>query len=57
MGISTVDVIHSMIFFNIYVSDMPNTSATKVQFAVDLALAYQARNLEECDDVLTTDLE
>lgn len=42
--------------FNLYTSDMPNTSAKKIQFADDLALAYQARSLEECEGSLTTDL-
>lgn len=47
----------SPVLFNLYTSDMPNTNAMKVQFADDLALAYQARRLEDCENVLTQGLQ
>lgn len=45
------------LLFNIYTSDIPQTSSRQFAYADDLALAFQAKSFEEGEAALTTDLK
>lgn len=44
------------ILFNLYIHDIPDTISRKIQYADDLALVYQSKSFENCENVLTNDL-
>lgn len=46
----------SPLLFNLYISDLPETTARKFCYADDLALATQHKNLEKTEEILTKDL-
>ncbi len=43
-------------YFNIYISDMPETMSRKFPFADDLALATQTVDLKDAEEILTNDM-
>jgi hypothetical protein len=40
------------IFFNLYMSDLPSTAAKVFQYADDIAVNYQAKTFNECENNL-----
>lgn len=43
--------------FNLYVHDLPKTMNTKFQYADDIALAHQSKDLIKWERVLSDDLD
>jgi exonuclease III len=44
------------LLFNLYTSDLPNTTAKKFTYADDIALAVQHKDFEQTEDILAEDL-
>jgi hypothetical protein len=45
------------ILFNLYMSNLPSTTAKVFQYADDIAVAYQAKTFDECENNLEADIE
>jgi hypothetical protein len=45
------------ILFNLYMSDLPSTAAKVFQYADDIAVTYQAKPFDECENILEADIE
>jgi hypothetical protein len=45
------------ILFNFYLSDLPSTAAQVFQYADDIAVTYQAKTFDECENNLEADIE
>jgi hypothetical protein len=45
------------ILFNLYMSDLPPTAAKVFQYADDIAVTYQAKKFDECENNLEADIE
>jgi len=45
------------LLFNLYFHDMPKTKSNKFQYADDTALAYQYKDISNCEKTLEEDLE
>lgn len=43
--------------FNLHISDLPKTKSTKFQFAGDIAIACQSKDLTQGEETLSKDLE
>ena len=43
--------------FDLYVHDIPNTEGVKFQYADDVAITYQSKDLKDGSVALTNDLE
>jgi hypothetical protein len=47
----------SLIPFNLYMSDLPPTAAKVFQYADDIAVTYQAKTFDECENNLEAEIE
>jgi hypothetical protein len=47
----------AQILFNLYMSDLPSTAAKVFQYANDIAVTYQAKTIDECENNLEADIE
>jgi hypothetical protein len=45
------------ILFNLYMSDLPPTASKVFQYADDIAVTYQAKTFDECENNLKADIE
>jgi hypothetical protein len=45
------------ILFNLYKSDLPSTAAKVLQYAVVIAVTYQAKTFDECENNLDADIK
>jgi hypothetical protein len=43
--------------FNLYMSDLPYTAAKVFQYANDIAVLYQAKTFDECENKFEADIE
>jgi hypothetical protein len=55
-GLPQASVLAPMLF-NLYVSDLPSTAAKVFQYAGDIAVTYQAKAFDECENNLKADIE
>ena len=47
--------VFASVFFNVYISDLPDTISRKFTYADDLTVAYQARDTKKIEEVLESD--